>query len=65
MGAENLRQLGTCCVGEPRWPVRTCDDFRLVGLKLIFIIVSCSETRFRALTGFGYAIDSVAVSIAR
>src|SRR6266705_3392272 len=40
VGAENLRHLGTCCVGEPLWPVGTCDDFRLVGLKLIFIIVS-------------------------
>ncbi len=51
MGAENLRHLGRCagsvvCSGSYRatgrvvWLARACDDLRLVGLKLIFLIVT-------------------------
>ena len=52
MGAENLRHLGRCfaerrrlghalrCLAGRSWPGRTCDDLRLVGLKLIFLVVS-------------------------
>jgi hypothetical protein len=49
VGAENLRHLGRCC-GTPSARscerclegglVRACDDLRLVGLKLIFLIVT-------------------------
>ena len=44
VGAENLRHLGR--YGRPGsafrqvWSVRRCDDLRLVGLKLTFLIVS-------------------------
>ena len=35
------------CRASRSWPVRTCDDLRLVGLKLIFLIV------FRAMSLLG------------
>jgi hypothetical protein len=50
--AENLRQLGRCFAGRRRpghpngawragsWFGLACDDLRLVGLKLIFLIVT-------------------------
>jgi putative transposase len=52
VGAENLCQLGRCALRTPTtrspvrhvaarsWPRRTCDDLRLVSLKLIFLIVT-------------------------
>ncbi len=52
VGAENLRHQGRCSADRGRpgpafgrragrsWPVRRCDDLRLVGLKLIFLVVT-------------------------
>ena len=50
MGAENMRHLGRCsrdAVGSVTnsawragWCGLACDDLRLVGLKLIFLIVT-------------------------
>jgi hypothetical protein len=51
VGAENLRHLGRFLVGRRRldhpngawrqvWFGLTCDDLRLVGLKLIFLVVT-------------------------
>ena len=51
MGAENLRHLGRCFTGRRRlghangawravWFGLVCDDLRLVGLKLIFLVVT-------------------------
>ena len=59
VGAENLRHLGRCSVGHGRlasafrrwpdrsWSVRRCDDLRLVGLKLTFLIVSRAMSLLR------------------
>ena len=51
VGAENLRHLGRCFTGRRRlghangawravWFGLVCDDLRLVGLKLIFLVVT-------------------------
>jgi hypothetical protein len=51
VGAENLRHLGRCFAGRRRlghtdgawravWFGLACDDVRLVGLKLIFLVVT-------------------------
>jgi hypothetical protein len=51
VGAENLRHLGRCFAGRRRlgringawravWFGLACDDLRLVGLKLIFLVVT-------------------------
>src|SRR2546430_12371801 len=56
VGAENLCQLGRCSAERGpafsagragSWPVRTCDDLRLVGLKLIFLTVSGAMSLLR------------------
>src|SRR5262245_13700151 len=35
------------CPGSRPWPVWTCDDLRLVGLKLIFLTVSSAMSLLR------------------
>lgn len=47
VGADNLCHLGRCSAERPGspgsgawWPSWACDDLRLVGLKLIFLVVS-------------------------
>ena len=62
MGAENLRHLGRRIlltlatrsraryVAGRSWPRRTCDDRRLVGLRLVFLIV----TRAVSLLGWSH-----------
>jgi len=51
VSAENLRHLGSCLAGRRRlghangacwqvWFGLACDDLRLVGLKLIFLVVT-------------------------
>jgi hypothetical protein len=56
VGAENPCHLGRCscrarsrvrCRVNRSWPVRTCDDLRLVGLKLIFLAVSSAISLLR------------------
>ena len=55
LGAENLCHLGRCsrsAVPRPApagrsWPGRRWDDLRLVGLKLIFLIVSRAMSLLR------------------
>src|SRR6266487_6239143 len=59
VGAENLRHLGRCSEDHGRlshafrrwagrsWSVRRCDDLRLVGLKLTFLIVSRAMSLLR------------------
>ncbi len=55
-GAENLCHLGRRSAergpasswrASRSWPVRTCDDLRLVGLKLIFLTVSSAMSLLR------------------
>src|SRR6266536_4139852 len=56
MGAENLCHLGRCsgraqsrvqCRASRSRAVRTCDDLRLVGLKLIFLAISSAMSLLR------------------
>ena len=61
MGAGNLCHLGRCVGGLGLFPARTwrlvgrfalawsCDDLRLVGLKLIFLIVTRAVSLLRRL----------------
>jgi hypothetical protein len=77
VSAENQRYLGRCLVGRYRlghangacgqvWFGLACDDLRLVGLKLIFLVVtravsvlglsrreSCSKTDTKKITWSG------------
>jgi hypothetical protein len=57
VGAENLCHLGRCsgraqsrvqCRASRSWPVWTCDDLRLVGLKLIFLAISSAMSLLRS-----------------
>jgi hypothetical protein len=50
--ADALLSAVPCPVPASRpWPVRTCDDLRLVGLKLIFLTVSGAMSLLRCRTG--------------
>jgi putative transposase len=68
VGAENLRHLGRCSAdhswigpafgcraGRSRF-VRRWDDLRLVGLKLIFLIVSRAVSVLNELAGLGIVV---------